>query len=43
VLRRLDKPPINPTTSQPTFTLVAVRIPAKDLPDTTRWKLNCDA
>ena len=25
----------------PTFTLVAVRIPAKDLPDTTRWKLSC--
>lgn len=41
VLKGLGIPPVNPKTGKPTFTLVAVRIPAKDLPDTTRWKMNC--
>jgi|AntRauTorckE5430_2_1112549.scaffolds.fasta_scaffold01034_2 TPP-dependent 2-oxoacid decarboxylase len=41
VLRSLGKRPVNPLTGKPTFTLVAVRIPARDLPDTTRWKMNC--
>ncbi|PCE24725.1 thiamine pyrophosphate-binding protein [Burkholderia ubonensis] len=31
--------PTNPTTGQPTFTLVAVALPAKDLPSNTRWKV----
>lgn len=39
---RSSPTPINPVTGQPTFTLVAVRIPAKDLPDNTRWKMTCD-
>jgi len=33
--------PINPVTNEPTFTLVAVRIPEKDLPGNTRWKMTC--
>ncbi len=41
VLEKLHEVPINPVTGQPTFTLVAVNIPAKDLPDTTLWRLNC--
>jgi len=41
VLRSLGTRPVNPLTGKPTFTLVAVRIPAQDLPDTTRWKMNC--
>ena len=41
VLGRLQTRPINPVTGKPTFTLVAVRIPAKDLPDVTRWKMSC--
>ena len=39
VLKSLETRPINPRTGKPTFTLVAVRIPKKDLPDTTRWKV----
>ncbi|WGW02915.1 thiamine pyrophosphate-binding protein [Tropicibacter oceani] len=41
VLKGLDTRPINKVTGKPTFTLVAVRIPEKDLPDTTRWKMTC--
>lgn len=41
VLDKLHEVPINPVTNKPTFTLVAVRVPAKDLPDTTRWRMNC--
>lgn len=41
VLSGLETRPINPVTGMPTFTLVAVRIPAKDLPDNTRWKMSC--
>lgn len=41
VLAGLETRPINPVTGKPTFTLIAVRIPAKDLPDTTRWKMEC--
>jgi len=39
VMDQLRDDPIHPVTGQPTFTLVAVRIPAKDLPDNTRWKV----
>lgn len=42
VLEQCHEVPINPVTGKPTFTLVAVRIPAKDLPDNTRWRMNCD-
>lgn len=41
VLAGLDDVPTNPTTGAPTFTLVAVRVPAKDQPDTTAWKSHC--
>ncbi|WGS45859.1 thiamine pyrophosphate-binding protein [Burkholderia sp. JSH-S8] len=34
--------PINRTTGQPTFTLVGVALPAKDLPSNTRWKVKRD-
>lgn len=40
ILNSLHRRPINAVTGKPTFTLVAVRIPQKDLPDTTRWKMN---
>lgn len=43
VMQQLHEVPINPVTGEPTFTLVAVRIPAKDLPDNTRWKMTCGA
>jgi TPP-dependent 2-oxoacid decarboxylase len=42
VLDQLHEAPINAVTGKPTFTLVAVNIPAKDLPDTTLWRLNCN-
>lgn len=41
VLGQLREVPINPVTGQPTFTLVAVRLPAKDLPANTRWRMSC--
>ena len=41
VLHQLNEVPNGPATGEPTFTLVAVRVPAKDLPDTTRWRLHC--
>lgn len=43
VLHQLHEIPHSSVTGEPTFTLVAVRIPAKDVPDTTRWRLNCDS
>ncbi len=42
VLEQCRDVPINPVTGKPTFTLVAVRVPAKDLPDTTRWRMDCE-
>jgi thiamine pyrophosphate-dependent acetolactate synthase large subunit-like protein len=39
VLEGLSERPINPVTGAPTFTLVAVRVPAKDYPDTVGWKV----
>lgn len=42
VLTDIKNVPTNPVTGEPTFTLIAVRIPAKDCPDTTRWRLQCD-
>lgn len=42
VLKALNEVANDPVTGEPTFTLVAVRIPAKDLPDTTRWRLSCN-
>lgn len=41
VLRKLNEMPTGPVTGKPTFSLVAVRIPAKDGPDATLWRLNC--
>ena len=41
VLAQLATPAINPITSEPTFTLVAVRLPAKSLPGNADWKLHC--
>lgn len=41
VLEALDDIPINPVTGQPTFTLVAVRLPATSVPENARWKMNC--
>ena len=41
VLKEVQNTPDGPVTGAPTFTLVAVRIPEKDLPDTTLWRLNC--
>lgn len=41
ILRGLKNRPVNSITSKPTFTLIAVRISEKDLPDTTRWKMSC--
>ncbi len=41
VLAGLDEVPTNPETGEPTFTLVAVRVPAKDQPDTTAWRTVC--
>ena len=41
VLAELRTTPINPVTRKPTFTLVAVRLPAKDLPGNATWKLAC--
>ena len=42
VMERLHEVPINSVTEEPTFTLVAVRVPEKDLPSNTLWKLSCD-
>ncbi|MEM7218375.1 MAG: thiamine pyrophosphate-binding protein [Pseudomonadota bacterium] len=39
VLARLNSAPENPVTKQPTFTLIAVRLPQKDLPANARWKI----
>lgn len=41
LLESLAEPPVNPVTGRPTFTLVAVRVPEKDLPDLARWKMRC--
>lgn len=41
VLRELKTAPINPVTGRPTFTLVAVRLPEKDLPGNARWRMSC--
>lgn len=41
VLEALNDVPVNPVTTKPTFTLVAVRVAAKDYPDTVKWRLNC--
>jgi len=41
VLRKLKEMPTGPVTGKPTFSLVAVRIPVKDAPDATLWRLNC--
>jgi indolepyruvate decarboxylase len=42
VLQQIAKPPVNPVTGRPTFTLVAVRLPEKSLPANARWKMTCD-
>jgi indolepyruvate decarboxylase len=39
VLAGLRDVPVNPVTKKPTFTLVAVNIPAADLPSNTAWKI----
>lgn len=41
VMKQIAEVPRNPVTGGPTFTLVAVRLPEKDLPGNTRWKLTC--
>jgi TPP-dependent 2-oxoacid decarboxylase len=42
VLQHLKQPaPLNLVTGLPTFTLVAVRLPPKDLPSNARWKMAC--
>jgi indolepyruvate decarboxylase len=42
VLKQIATPPVNPVTGNPTFTLVAVRLPGKSLPANARWKLTCE-
>ncbi len=42
-LADLTSVPTNPTTQAPTFTLVAVRIPATSLPSNARWKMHCES
>jgi indolepyruvate decarboxylase len=39
VLAGLHDVPVNPVTKKPTFTLVAVNVPAADLPSNTAWKI----
>ncbi len=41
VLAQLQEVPLGPVTKKPTFTLVAVRLPATSLPENARWKMNC--
>lgn len=41
VLAELTTPPVNSVTAQSTFTLVAVRLPVKDLPANATWKMSC--
>jgi len=41
VLEQLRKPALSPATGNPTFTLVAVRLPHDDLPGNARWKMQC--
>jgi TPP-dependent 2-oxoacid decarboxylase len=39
VLAALGDVPVNPVTGKPTFTLVAVTMPSKNLPSNTAWKV----
>ncbi|MEX8492423.1 thiamine pyrophosphate-binding protein [Sphaerotilus sp.] len=41
VLGELKTPCINTMTGKPTFTLIAVRLPAKCLPGNAAWKMKC--
>lgn len=41
VLDEIKTPAVNRVNGAPTFTLVAVRLPGKDLPGNARWKMAC--
>ena len=41
VLAELTTSPVNRVTGQSTFTLVAVRLPVKDLPANAAWRMSC--